>query len=54
MTAAAKAGVGTTFSVGDGASPEVFTAIGEIVNASGPNISAEQIEVTTLDSSGGY
>jgi predicted secreted protein len=49
MTAAVK-GIGTTFGVGDAASPEVFTTIAEILTISGPNISAEEIEVTNLDS----
>jgi predicted secreted protein len=54
MTALAKSGIGTVVAVGDGASPEVFTAIAEIVSADGPSIEAEDIDVTTLDSTGGF
>ena len=50
----AVSGVGTTISIGDGASPEVFTAIGEVTNLGGPEISAEEIETTSLDSVGGF
>lgn len=50
MATAAKAGIGTTLKVGDGASAEVFTLIGEVKNVNGPNVSNEQIEVTNLDS----
>lgn len=48
------AGVGAEFQLGDGASPEVFTKVAEVISISGPELSAEQIEVTSLDSSGGY
>jgi len=54
MPTLAKAGIGTTFSVGDAASPEVFTAIGEITSITGPARTGETIEVTALDSTGGY
>ena len=43
-------GTGTTFYRGDGASPEVFTAVGDVVSIAGPEISKEEIEVTALDS----
>jgi hypothetical protein len=39
---------GTTISSGSGATPEVYTAIGEIVNASGPSESRETIDTTDL------
>jgi predicted secreted protein len=48
------AGVGTTFKRGNGASVETFTAIAEINSIDGPNMSREQIDVTSLDSTGGY
>jgi predicted secreted protein len=35
---------------GDGGGTEVFTTIAEVTNVSGPNESAEQIEVTSFDS----
>lgn len=43
-------GSGTVLSRGDGASPEVFAAIGDVVSLSGPSISKDEIEVTALDS----
>lgn len=48
------AGVGTQFKRGDGASTEVFTAIAEVNSINGPGMSREQIDVTNLDSTGGY
>jgi hypothetical protein len=52
MTNLAKTGIGATLSVGDGATPEVFTAIGEIVGISGPNLETKLVDATTLDSNG--
>jgi len=43
-------GASTVFSRGDGASPEVFTAVGDVVNIGGPSITKDEIEVTALDS----
>lgn len=54
MTTAAKSGIGASVSVGDGASPESFTAIAEIASFTGPNVSSEEVDVTTLDSVGGF
>ena len=48
------AGVGSQFKLGDGASPEVFTKAAEITKISGPEVSAAEIDVTSLDSTGGY
>lgn len=45
-------GNGTLFQQGDGADPEVFTTIAEITNIGGPNLQAEQVEVTSHDSEG--
>ena len=47
-------GVGTILERGDGASPEVFTAIAKIVSISGPEESKDELDDTTLDSAGGY
>lgn len=47
-------GVGTSFKRGDGESDEDFTAISEIMTIGGPNKTRETIDVTNLDSSGGY
>ena len=47
-------GVTSTLEYGDGASPEVFTAIGKIATISGPELSKEEVDDTTLDSPGGF
>jgi len=44
-------GTGTNFQRGDGASPEVFTTVGDVINVTGPGITKDEIEVTALDSS---
>jgi hypothetical protein len=41
---------GTSLTVGDGASPEVFNAVGQIVNIDGPTGSAPVIDVSNLAS----
>src|SRR5687767_6528523 len=41
---------GTKLLRGDGAGPEVFTVIAEIISFSGPTESAKQIDVTSMDS----
>lgn len=45
---------GTAFKVGDGATPEVFTAVAEVHNINGPSISRDSIEVTHHGSIGGF
>ncbi|MEV0843609.1 phage tail tube protein [Actinocatenispora sera] len=47
-------GYGTQLAKGDGASPEVFTAIAGITEISGPGISRNSVEVTAHDSPDGY
>jgi predicted secreted protein len=47
-------GVGTVFNGGDGDSNEGFTAIAEINSIDGPNMTRATIDVTSLDSTGGY
>ena len=54
MTTNAISGVGTVFNRGDGASSENFSAIAEINTIGGPNMSRNFIDVTSLDSAGGY
>ena len=54
MPSNAIAGVGASFQRGDGASAETFTPIAEINSIEGPSMSREQIDVTSLDSTGGY
>ena len=41
---------GTVFKVGDAASPEVFTAVGEVKEIGGPSGSAPVIDVSNLSS----
>tara|TARA_R110000824_G_scaffold212432_8_gene398659 strand:- start:3061 stop:3483 length:423 start_codon:yes stop_codon:yes gene_type:complete len=53
MTAAA-AGLGSEFKLGTNASPIVYTKVAEVLSISGPEISAEEIDVTSLDSTGGF
>ncbi|MFV1982997.1 MAG: hypothetical protein ACC657_05590 [Thiohalomonadales bacterium] len=50
MSINALASQGMTVSVGDGASPEIFTVIPELSDISGPDGSAGEIEVTDLSS----
>lgn len=50
MSSSALKTQGTTLKVSDGASPEVYTAIGEISNISGPDGTAPEIDVTDMDS----
>ena len=47
-------GVGTQFKRSDMASSPTFEAIAEINSIDGPNKSRETIDVTSLDSTGGY
>ena len=47
-------GVGAVFAEGDGASPEAFTAVAEILSIGGPDQSVEEVDTTNLDSSGGF
>lgn len=54
MSVNAMSGVGTTFLRGDGASSESFSAIAEINSIGGPGMSRDMIDVTDLDSTGGY
>jgi len=50
MTTAATIGYGSLFKRGDGADPEVFTAIAEVTSADPPSSEADDVEVTNLDS----
>lgn len=54
MPSNAFAGVGSQLKLGDDASSESFAAIAEINNITGPDISVDTIDVTSLDSTGGY
>ena len=54
MASNAIAGVGTSFKRSDGASSPSFVAIAEVNSIDGPNMSRDTIDVTSLDSTGGY
>jgi len=54
MTTNAFSGVGTVFSRGDGSSNESFDPIAEINSIAGPDKTRDTIDVTSLDSAGGY
>lgn len=47
-------GFGTELRRGDGADPEVFTAVGNVGNFSGPNIERETYDVTAHDGPNKY
>lgn len=52
MATIAKIANGTLLKMGDGASPEVFTTIPEVVRLSGPQIKFDLLDVTSHDSPG--
>lgn len=54
MTKLARAGIGAKIEYGDGESPEVFTEVAEVRNISGPQLSRNTSDATTLDSAGGF
>ena len=54
MASNAFSGIGTQFLRGDGSSNEAFVAVAEVKNISGPDISRDFIDVSSLDSVGGY
>ena len=47
-------GYGTIIARGNGAVPEVFTAIAEVISIDGPGLDSDDVEVTHLSSPGGY
>ncbi len=50
MTTAGKIGLGVTFKIGDAASPEVFTAVAEILGIDGPGMSRDSVDMSSADS----
>ena len=54
MASNAKTALGTQLKRGDGGGPEIFTKIAEIKSIKGPSEEAAIIDVTNLDSTGGY
>jgi hypothetical protein len=53
-TSTGKVGLGVTFKIGDGNSPEVFTAVGNVANISVNGRSVDEIDFTHLGSTGSY
>lgn len=45
---------GTLLKIGDGATPEVFTAIAEVTSIDGPSMELETIEITNHSSEDGW
>lgn len=55
MTAStAKIGLGAALLMGDGGSPEAFAIVANVVNVDGPSEAMETVDVTHLQSTGGY
>ena len=54
MASAAIAGVGATFSRATGDSDASYVALAEVNNITGPSMTRAFIDVTSLDSTGGY
>ncbi len=54
MTTAATAGVGSAFKRSDMASAPTFATVAEVNSITGPTMTRSTIDVTSLDSSGGY
>lgn len=55
MTAStAKIGLGAALWMGDGGSPETFTQVANVVSIDGPSETMETVDVTHLQSTGGY
>jgi len=52
MASAATAGIGTLLQIGDGASPEVFTTIAEVLDITGPGLTSDLVDITNMDSAG--
>lgn len=48
MSTSAIKAAGAVLAVGDGATPETYTTIGELKNWDGPNIATDKIETTDL------
>ena len=45
---------GTLLKIGDGASPEVFTSVGEILSISPGGLTSATIDTTHMETAGGY
>lgn len=53
-TTVATSGFGTILKIGNGATAEVFTAVSEVVNITGPGESLETIDATHMQSPSNY
>lgn len=54
MVTGALAGFGTSFKVGDGATPESFTTVAEVTDIKGPKLALNTYESTSHDSTDGW
>ena len=54
MTTQAKIGYTTAFKIGNGATPEVFTAVAEVTNIKPPSMSRDAVDATHNQSSEGW
>lgn len=52
MSSIAKIANGTLLKVGDGASPEVFTTVPEVMRLTGPSVRFDLLDVTSHDTTG--
>jgi predicted secreted protein len=52
MSSIAKISNGTLLQIGDGASPEVFTTVPEVMQLTGPNVRFDMLDVTSHDTVG--
>ncbi len=50
----ATAGIGTLLQIGDGATPEVFTTIAEVLDIAGPGLVSDLVDVTNMSSPGSF
>jgi predicted secreted protein len=49
-----RSSVGYTLKRGDGATPEVFTNVGKVINFNGPGLTAKSIDISSLDNVDGF
>jgi hypothetical protein len=47
-------GLGTQIKIGNGASPEVFTLVGEPTDIDGPEVTQDYVDFTHMQSTGGF
>jgi predicted secreted protein len=54
MATSARIGYGTLFKIGNGATPEVFTTVGEVTSITPPGMSRDAIDATHEESPDGW